>query len=56
MKPAEVRKFLVAVATALSQALALGLLSSPTDKYAMCVLAALGAYGVYKVPNDKLVK
>ena len=56
MKPAEVRKFLVAVATGISQALALGILPSPTDKYAMCVLAALGAYGVYKVPNDELAK
>lgn len=51
MKPAEVRKFLVAVATGLSQALALGLLTEPYDKYVMCVLAVAGAYGVYKVPN-----
>lgn len=52
MKPAEVRKFLVAVATGMSQALALGLLPSPYDKYVMCVLAILGAYGVFAVPND----
>lgn len=52
MKPAEVRKFLVAVATGLSQALALGLLPSPYDKYAMLCLAVLGSYGVWRMPNE----
>lgn len=49
--PAEVRKFLVAAFAALSQALALGLLPEPYDKYVMCVLAVAATYGVYKVPN-----
>lgn len=51
MKPAEVRKFLVAVATGLSQAVTLGLFEGNAEKVVLCVLTVLGAYGVYKVPN-----
>ena len=54
MRPAHVRKFLVAVATAITQAIVLGLFSDPYDKYAILVLAFLGAYGVFAVPNDDL--
>lgn len=53
MKPAQVRKFLVAAVAALSQALALGMLPSPYDKYVMCALSVAAAYGVYKVPNKE---
>lgn len=53
MRPAEIRKALVAAATGLSQALALGFLPEPYDKVALLVLAVLGAYGVYAVPNKK---
>lgn len=56
MSPAEVRKFLVAVATGLTQALSLGLLPSPYDKYVVLCLAVLGSYGVFAVPNEKSAK
>lgn len=52
MSPTEVRKFLVAAATGLTQALSLGLLPSPFDKYAVLCLSVLGAYGVFAVPNE----
>ena len=51
----EVRKALVAVATALSQALAMSLIPEPYDKYALLLLAVLGVYGVFKVPNGEAV-
>lgn len=50
--PAEMRKALVAVATGLSEALALGFFDGTLEKVVLCVLAVLGAYGVYKVPNQ----
>jgi len=53
MKPREVRKFLVMVATGLSEAVAFGLFEGTTEKVVLCVLAALGAYGVYRVPDDQ---
>lgn len=54
MKPAEVRKFLMAVGLGLSEAVAYGLLEGTAEKVALCVLAALGAYGIYRVPNKPL--
>lgn len=54
-KPAEVRKALVAVATLITQALGMSLIPSPYDKYALLVLGALGAYGVFKLPNKAAV-
>jgi hypothetical protein len=54
VNPHEVRKALVAAATVLSQALAMSLVPAPYDKYALLVLGALGAFGVFKVPNRKV--
>lgn len=54
MKPAQVRKALVAVATGVTQAISLGLLEGDVEKVVLCVLAALGAYGVYAVENEPL--
>ena len=48
----QVRKALVAFATALSQALAMSLIPQPYDKYALLVLSVLGVYGVFKVKNE----
>ena len=52
-KPAQVRKALTALATATSQAIALGLLDGTPEKVALVVLSALGVYGVFKVPNGE---
>lgn len=52
MKVAEIRKAVVAGATALSTALALGLVPSPWDQWTAVLFAALGVYGVYAVPNE----
>lgn len=46
-----VRKTLVAVATGVSSALALGLLGAPYDEYAVVALSVLGSVGVYAVSN-----
>ena len=48
----QLRKALVAVATLLSQALAMSLIPEPYDKYALLVLGVLGAYGVFQVKNE----
>lgn len=45
------RKYAVALAAAITEALALGLLPSPFDKYAAAVLAFLSAAGVRAVSN-----
>ena len=50
----QVRKALVAFATALSQALAMSLIPQPYDKYALLLLGVLGVYGVFKIPNKKV--
>ena len=52
MTLANVRKAGVAVATLLTQALALGVLTGDVRAAALLVLGALGAYGVYAVPNQ----
>ena len=49
--PAQLRKTGVAVATALTEAVALGLLDGTAEKVALCVLAGLGAVGVFAVKN-----
>jgi hypothetical protein len=53
-EPPQVYKALVALATAISEALALGLVPAPYDKWAVVTLAVLGAYGVFRVPNAPL--
>lgn len=52
-KPAQVRKALTALATAASEAVALGLLDGTAEKITLCVLSALGVYGVFRVPNGE---
>lgn len=49
--PAQLRKVAVAVATALSEALALGLIDGTAEKVVLTVLAAAGTYGVFAVKN-----
>jgi hypothetical protein len=51
MKVTAYNKALVAVATALANAVALGLLDGDAAGWATVVLASLGAIGVYAVPN-----
>jgi hypothetical protein len=45
------RKGIVAAAGLLGQLVAAGIIPAPYDKWAMAVLAALTALGVYAVPN-----
>jgi hypothetical protein len=47
-----IRKALVALLTALGVAVSLGLLPEPYVSWVPVVVAFLGAYGVYAVPND----
>jgi hypothetical protein len=51
MKPAEIRKALVALATFLASLVAYGVVPEPAVPYVLAALAALGTYGVYAVPN-----
>lgn len=51
MKPAEIRKALVAAATFLASLIAQGVVPDAYLPYAFGVLAILGTYGVYAVPN-----
>jgi len=51
MKAAEIRKALVAGATAASEAVAIGLVDGTAGKVVAVILAGLGAIGVYAVPN-----
>lgn len=50
---AQIRKFLVAAATAASTAAALGLLPEDVNKWVAVVLAGLGTIGVYAVKNEQ---
>lgn len=50
------RKGLVAAAGMLGQLVAAGLIPEPWDKWAVVVLAALTAAGVYAVPNAPAVQ
>jgi hypothetical protein len=47
-----VRKFLVALATAAASAVSLGLLPEDVNKWVAVGLAALGSIGVYAVRNE----
>jgi hypothetical protein len=49
----QIRKFLVALATAASTAAALGLLPEDVNKWVAVVLAGLGTIGVYAVKNEQ---
>lgn len=51
MKPAEIRKALVAGATFLASLVAQGVVPDEYVPYALAFLALLGTYGVYAVPN-----
>jgi hypothetical protein len=48
----QVRKAAVALATAVTEAIALGLLDGTAEKVALCALAAAGTYGVFAVRNE----
>lgn len=48
---AQVRKALVALATAATEAIALGLIDGTAEKITLVVLAALGTFGVFAVKN-----
>lgn len=50
---ARFRKALMAAAAGASEALALGLLGGTPEKITLVVLAMLGVYGVYRVPNRR---
>jgi hypothetical protein len=49
--PAQVRKAAVALATALSEAITLGLIDGTAEKVVLTLLAAAGTYGVFAVRN-----
>ena len=49
--PAQLKKVGVALATAASEAVALGLIDGTAEKVTLCVLAAAGTYGVFAVKN-----
>ena len=51
MKPAEIRKALVAAATFASSLVAQGVVPAPYVPYVLAFLAMLGTYGVWAVPN-----
>ena len=51
MKPAEIRKALVALATFVASLLAQGVFPDAYVPYVLAGLAILGTYGVYAVPN-----
>lgn len=51
MKPAEIRKALVALATFVVSLVAQGVVPDPAVPYVLAALALLGTYGVYAVPN-----
>lgn len=50
-KPAQIKKAAVAAATAVTEAIALGLLDGTSEKVALCGLAAAGVYGVFAAQN-----
>lgn len=49
--PAQLKKVGVAAATAVTEAISLGLLDGTPERVALCVLAALGTFGVFAVKN-----
>ncbi|HET7689349.1 MAG TPA: hypothetical protein VFK41_03155 [Nocardioidaceae bacterium] len=49
--PAQLRKVGVAIATTLTEAIALGLLDGTAEKVVLCVLAGAGTFGVFAVKN-----
>lgn len=49
--PKQVRKFLVALVTLASQALAYNLVPQPAVPYVLLGIGFLGAYGVFQVKN-----
>lgn len=51
MKPAEIRKALVAAATFATSLVAQGVVPDPAVPYVTAALACLDVYGVYAVPN-----
>lgn len=51
-KLAPYRKVAVAVVATVAQAVSLGLIPDPYNKYAFAVLAVAEAVGVYHAPND----
>lgn len=51
MKPAEIRKALVAAATFLASLIAQGVIPEQYVPYVLGLLAVLGTYGVWAVPN-----
>jgi len=52
MKPAEIRKALVAFATFATSLVAQGVVPEPAVPYVLAGLAVLGTYGVYAVKNE----
>lgn len=51
MKPAQIKKALVAAATFAANLVAAGVLSGTPAIVVMCVISALGVYGVYAATN-----
>lgn len=49
--PRQLKKAGVALTTAATEAISLGLLDGTAEKVALCALAALGTYGVFAVKN-----
>ena len=49
--PAQVKKALVAAATGVTQAITLGLIDGTAEKVVLCVLSAVGVYGVFAIKN-----
>lgn len=50
--PKQLKKVGVALATAATEAVTLGLLDGTAEKIVLCVLAGLGTYGVFAVKNQ----
>ena len=55
-RPAQIRKFLVAVATVLTQALAYNLVPEVAKPYVLLVVSVLGCYGVFAVRNEETAR
>ena len=47
----QIRKFLMALATAATTAISLGVLPDPWNKWVAIIVGIGGVYGVYAVPN-----
>lgn len=48
---AEVRKFMVGLATAAGEAITLGVFAGDVSRWVAIGLSVAGAYGIYRVPN-----